>query len=119
MGDLILFGLEVGLSLSASIFVLVYLGGLLKSMLTEVCGTEERADFWLGFSKLVFVFFPLLVVIYAGNYSWTSAGITSQMLRGITSKVILGELITLSIVGFVIWMSATSQGKEENEKEVV
>ncbi|MDH3975588.1 MAG: hypothetical protein OEV42_15020 [Deltaproteobacteria bacterium] len=118
MEDLVLFGLEVGLSLAASIFVLIYLGGLLKSILTDLCGTEERADFWLGFSKLIFLFFPLLVVIFSSNHSLASTGITSQMLRSIISKVILGELVTLSIVGFVLWMTISTTPQEKSQESI-
>lgn len=115
MEDIILFCVEVVLSLAASIFILIYLGGLLKSMLDELCGTKERGAFWFGFSKLVFIFLPLLVVIYYGDGYCAKTGVTSQMLRDMASRVIFGELITLATIGFVLWRTISSKNRKEKQ----
>ena len=115
MTDIILFCAEVGFSLVASTFVLFYLGSLLKQILVDLCGTEERANFWLVFSKLVFLFLPLLIVVFNGSNKAIITGVTAQVLRDILSRVLIGELTALCMVGFVLWQSISSRSKKEKD----
>ena len=114
MTDIILFCAEVGFSLAASALVLIYMGALLKRMLVDLCGTEERAAFWLGFSKLVFIFFPLLVVVFFGGKTEVAASsVTGQMLRDILARVLAGELTALCMVGYVLWQTIAAATKKD------
>ncbi len=118
MEDIILFCVEVGFSLIASFLVLVYLGSLLRQMLIDLCGTEERASFWLGFSKLIFIFLPLLIVVFYSDNEMTVSRVTAQMLRETLSKVLFGELVALCMVGFVLWRSISSKSRYDKSAAV-
>lgn len=118
MEDIILFCVEMGFSLIASVLVLVYLGSLLKQMLLDLCGTEERASFWLGFSKLIFIFLPLLTVVFFSNNDMPVSRVSAQMLRDTLSRILFGELAALCMVGYVIWKSISSKSVKEADEIV-
>lgn len=40
-----------------------YLKAHLKNLLVELCGTEERASFWLAFSNVTLVLVPLIFAL--------------------------------------------------------
>lgn len=103
MNTLIIFGTEVGLSVIISLCIIFYLGKLLRTILVELCGTADRAGFWMGFTKLMFLFLPLMIVLLFSNSTDTEYII--PQIRNILSRVLIGELITLCIVGYVIWKS--------------
>ena len=71
----------------------------------ELCGTADRAGFWIGFTKLMFIFLPLMIVLlFSASDNIAPEHIIPQI-RNILSRVLIGELITLCMVGYVIWKS--------------
>ncbi len=65
MTNSILFVVGVGLTLAASVTAVSYLRPALRSILVELCGTPERAVFWVAFCNLTVVLTP---VIFALQY---------------------------------------------------
>ena len=118
MEEIILFCIELGFSLATSIVVLVYLGTFLRQMLIDLCGNEERASFWLGFSKLIFIFLPLLIVVFFSENDIAVSKVSAQMLRDTLSKVLFGELVALCMVGYVLWKSIASKAKKESDTTI-
>lgn len=116
MNGLILFGTEVGLSLVISLCIILYLGKLLRTILVELCGTADRAGFWMGFTKLMFMFLPLMIVLlFSAGDNIDTEHIISQI-RNILSRVLIGELATLCMVGYVIWKSIRASTMSSWEK---
>lgn len=114
MSELALFGIEVSLVLSSSLIVLIYIGRTLRNILTEICGTNERADFWVGFIKLTFFFLPLLIVLFVGGSISAETSLAEGARRFLT-RLLLGELTTLSVIGFVLWRTIAT--KDRNVKK--
>jgi len=54
----------ITLTLVISIAVTAYLRRSLVAVLTDLCGTRERADFWAGFSAVVLVLAPMIFALY-------------------------------------------------------
>lgn len=59
------FIVEVALTLVISVLLVRYLRPLLRKVLTDLCGTEDRAEFWTAFSNILLIGMPL---IFALNY---------------------------------------------------
>ena len=55
-----LFLVGIGITLLMSLTVVIYLMNPLRKILTELCGTRERADFWLAFSNVALMLTPLI-----------------------------------------------------------
>ena len=65
MNTILSFTLEVVLTLILSTLLVRYLRPYLERILTDLCGTQDRARFWTVFSNLLLIGLP---VIFALNY---------------------------------------------------
>ena len=65
MNTILSFGIQVIFTLVISVLLAGYLRPYLKRVLTDLCGTEDRAQFWTAFSNLFLIGMP---VIFALNY---------------------------------------------------
>lgn len=68
MHDIILFLIEISISLAVSGFVIVSLSLPMQKLLEDICGTETRARFWVAYTKVMLVLAPLLTVFFLGSY---------------------------------------------------
>jgi hypothetical protein len=66
MNTIFSFVIEVALTLAISALLVRYLRPFLRKILIDLCGTEDRAQFWLAFSNILLIGLP---VIFALNYS--------------------------------------------------
>ena len=57
------FLIDVGIVTLLSVTLVVYLKAHLKNLLVELCGTAERASFWLAFSNVTLVLVPLIFAL--------------------------------------------------------
>lgn len=114
MNELALFGFEIALVIGTSFLILLYIGKRLNNILTEICGTAERADFWTGFIRLTFLFLPLLIVLMFGSPTSPEVG-AAETARKLLSRLMLGELMTLSVIGFVLWRTIAAMNRAPQE----
>ncbi len=101
----ILFILGIGLTVASSLAVAVYLRPALRSILVELCGTPQRAVFWVAFCNLAIVLTPMIfamqyvpelkpdrseVIELATQLKWGLAGLLGAMviLGGVLSRFI-------------------------------
>jgi hypothetical protein len=54
---------DVVLAVVISMGIVAYVKGHLGTLLVELCGTAERANFWLAFSHVTLVLVPLIFVL--------------------------------------------------------
>lgn len=108
MDALLLFALEIALCLGISIMLITLLRPLLKDVLTDTCGTEKRAGFWVMFTQLMLIISPLLVVVYFAPTAPISQLNVANELQRALFRTLLGDFIALSVIGKVIWKSITS-----------
>lgn len=98
---MISFVVEVTLTLIISALLVVYLRPFLRKILIDLCGTEDRAQFWMAFSNILLIGLP---VIFALNYS-PLAGSPEALFFEVASKLSgnLGALLFALIgVGFIV-----------------
>lgn len=55
-----LFVLGLGLTLIMALAIVTYLRPQLHKMLVELCGTQERAAFWVSFTNVTITLVPLI-----------------------------------------------------------
>ena len=55
--------IDVGLVAILSTSSVTYVKGHLQNLLVELCGTAERASFWLAFSNVTLVLVPLICAL--------------------------------------------------------
>jgi hypothetical protein len=97
----ILFLLGLLLTLIATFAIVIYLRHPLHRILVELCGTEERAEFWGSFSNVTITLVPL---IFAMQYTpELKAGTTPILELAAQFKwALAGLLAAVLILGWVI-----------------
>ncbi|MGE5464096.1 MAG: hypothetical protein ACM3PS_12115 [Syntrophothermus sp.] len=101
MNMILFFLLEVVLTLILSLLLVGYLRPYLGRVLTDLCGTEDRARFWTAFSNILLIGMP---VIFALNYR-PEAGNSEELFFEVAGKLSgnLGSfLFTLFSIGIAV-----------------
>ena len=117
MNSIIAFLIQVTLTLIIVSLIVGYLRPFLKKILTDLCGTEERAQFWTAFSNILLIGLPL---IFALSYrpELTHSEYLFFNLAGQLSDNLGGLLLAMVCVGIVVSffaLSAPKQPKVENK----
>ena len=94
-----LFLVGIGITLMTSLTTVIYLMNPLRKILTELCGTRERADFWLAFSNVALVLTPL---IFAASCTPDPHGNLVIEIATQLKWSLIGLLTALMITGWVI-----------------
>ena len=63
MNPIYAFSAGIGVTILLSLLVVKYLRSSLKKILVDLCGTIERAEFWLAFTNVALVLVPLTVAL--------------------------------------------------------
>jgi hypothetical protein len=93
--NMIVFAIGLGVSLMLCLLVVSYLNKPLKRILVELCGTEERATFWVQITHLSFVLMALLMAL---GYQPDAEQVLLFQLSHHLSKTLIGMLV---ITGFL------------------
>lgn len=96
-----LFLLGLILTLITAFAIVIYLRRPLHRILVELCGTQERAEFWVSFSNVTITLVPL---IFAMQYTpELKAGTTPVLELAAQFKwALAGLLAAVLILGWVI-----------------
>ncbi|WP_035374411.1 hypothetical protein [Pseudoduganella violaceinigra] len=87
---------EILLPLLAGLAISVYLRGVLRNLLLDLCGTAPRADFWVRVATVLFTAFPLLLAVgfgHSGASDATAAGVLRTTLVLSTAGVVAGVVL--------------------------
>lgn len=60
MNTILVFLAQIVLTIIASLAIAGYIRPVLKRVLVDLCGTEERAQFWTAFSNIMLVALPVI-----------------------------------------------------------
>ena len=101
MNIILFFLLEVILTLSISMLVFRYLRPFLTRILVDLCGTEERAQFWTVFSNIILVGLPLLIALTYQPEATKSEELFFEITHRISGNM-LGFLFALLGIGFIV-----------------
>ena len=113
MSDSIIFTFEIITCLAISGAVIYVINPLLIDVLTETCGTEKRAQFWVRFTDIMLLISPLLMVIFFTHTGETNAPSPLIIFKDTLFRSLLGEFIGLAIIGQIIWKSIRLPGSME------
>lgn len=81
--------------------IVVYLKPHLTSILIELCGSPERANFWMAFSNVTLVLFPLIFAIHQRPLPFLDEPALLQLSRQVEFALI-GLLAGVLAIGFVL-----------------
>ena len=101
MNTIVFFILEVTLTLAISILVFRYMRPFLIRILIDLCGTEERAQFWTVFSNIILVGLPLLISLTYQPEASQAEEIFFEITHRISGNM-LGFLFSLLGVGLIV-----------------
>ncbi|MBI3449308.1 MAG: hypothetical protein HY049_10385 [Acidobacteria bacterium] len=90
----------IALTLAIAVAVTAYLRRSLVAVLTDLCGTRERAEFWAGFSAVVLVLAPMIFALYINpspDGAVHFADIAALIQRGL-----IGLVSALAIIGLTL-----------------
>lgn len=93
------FLLGIGLTVGISGAAVLYLRRSLLPLLTELCGSEERARFWLAFSNVSLLLMPLIIALHSRPEPDNSLVFE---LGAQVAQALGGLLTTLVVLGFVV-----------------
>jgi hypothetical protein len=97
----LLFLVGIGLTLITVFAIVAYLRSPLHSILVELCGTGERAAFWVAFSNVTIILVPL---IFAMQYT-PCLGRGSSAILELAAQLkwaLAGMLFAVLILGWVL-----------------
>ncbi|MBZ5546717.1 MAG: hypothetical protein LAO22_01970 [Acidobacteriia bacterium] len=96
-----LFLVGLGLTLVTAFAIVAYMRSPLHSILVELCGTRERAAFWVSFSNVTITLVPL---IFAMHYTPDLKAGNAAVLELATQLkwALAGLLFAVLILGWVL-----------------
>lgn len=115
MNTIFFFLLEVTLTLSISMLVFRYLRPFLVRILVDLCGTEERAQFWTVFSNIILVGLPLLIALTYQPEANKAEDLFFEITHRISGNM-LGFLFALITTGFIVSVFALVAPRQKETK---
>lgn len=114
--------LQLAIPLAAGLFVTLYLRTAIHRLLVDLCGTEERADFWLRAIGVLTVGTPMvLVLLFGGGIDPQSRYAPSEFADAIRHAMALslgGLLLSVGLVSRIVWKQAVSGSKPSSASEI-
>jgi hypothetical protein len=96
-----LFVIGLVVTMAASALTLGYLRHSLRRILVDLCGTEDRAAFWLAFSNVTLFLIPFLFALHrhpaSGSLAEAIFGIGDQL-----EAALLGLVVSVVALGLVL-----------------
>jgi len=101
MTNVTVFVVGVGSTGLAALCAVTYLTPSLRKVLTDLCGTAERANFWTAFSNLALLLMPLIFALHQIPEGNPEAPLVFQLSRQL-EWAFVGLVATVVMVGLVI-----------------
>jgi len=113
--------LQLAIPLAAGLFVSVYLRDAVYRLLVDLCGTGERADFWLRAIGVLAIGTPMvLVLLFGDSINLESRCVPADFADTIRHTLALslgGVLLSVGLVSRVIWKQAVGGSKPSHVSE--
>jgi hypothetical protein len=97
----ILFLVGIGLTLITVFAIVAYLRSPLHSILKELCGTGERAAFWVAFSNVTIILVPLIFAMQYTPCLRDGSSATLELAAQL-KWALAGMLLAVLILGWVL-----------------
>jgi len=101
MNPVIAFGTGLAVTIGVVLLALLYLRSPLQVILTDLCGTVERARFWTAFSNITLFLVPFALAL---DHQPTTGG-TKTLVFEISDQIesaVIGLIISVMILGMVL-----------------
>ncbi len=82
--------------------IVVYVSKPLRPLLIELCGTAERANFWLAFSNVALILVPLIFALEYTPESGSGRSIVFEMAAQLKYGLV-GFVLTLSFQALMLF----------------
>lgn len=117
MNTIPFFLVQIAVTLILCLAIVGYLRQILRKVLIDLCGTEERAQFWTAFSNILLIVLPVIISLNyrpkAGNFEelfFEMAGKLGDNLGGLLFALV-GIGIMVSFFALVAPKSARMETK--------
>lgn len=115
MSSILFFLLEVTLTLVICMLVFRYLRPFLNRILVDLCGSEERAQFWTVFANIILVGLPLLISLTYQPNANRAEELFFEITRRLSGNM-MGFLFALMCIGFIVsFFALVAPRKKETE----
>jgi hypothetical protein len=84
-----------------ALVVMRYLRGIMLRMMTDLCGTEERAEFWVRVCAVLMVLAPLVIVLMAAQNP-----VRCEPDDPVCLELVLRQTIVLAMIGALATIGA-------------
>jgi hypothetical protein len=92
---------QIAIPLLAGIGVATYLRQVTRVLLVDLCGTDERANFWVRTTSILLAGTPLALVLVFGH-SGPSESLT-EVIRQTVTLSLVGILVAVAFLARLIW----------------
>jgi hypothetical protein len=117
MNTAIAFLIEISVTLVIVALVLVYLRPFLRRILLDLCGTDERAQFWTSFTNIIVLALPLLTAL-GFTPSANTGTLTLEVVHQVRSNL-MNFILGLVLIGFILlFFSASASRTPKREKQI-
>jgi hypothetical protein len=101
MTQVSVFVLGLGVTLVATCVVVAYLQGYLRAVLTDLCGTVERANFWTAYSNVTLLLTPLIFAMHYRPAATAMQPVAFELSAQIEAAL-AGLVFSIIVLGFVL-----------------
>jgi hypothetical protein len=101
MNTILSFGIQVFLTLAISVLLVGYLRLFLRKVLIDLCGTEDRAQFWTAFSNLLLIGMPVIFALHFRPEAETTEELFFEIARKLSGNL-AGLLFALISIGLMV-----------------
>lgn len=101
MNSIVSFLIEVTLTLAVSVLIVGYLRPFLRKVLVDLCGTDDRAQFWIAFSNIMLIGMPVILALAYQPEANDMEGLFYEVLRKLGGNL-AGLLFALLGIGLIV-----------------
>ncbi|HMZ06800.1 MAG TPA: hypothetical protein PK078_04210 [Anaerolineales bacterium] len=101
MNTILLFFIQILITLLIAGLVVGYLRPFLRKILVDLCGTEDRAQFWMAFTNTLLIGLPLVIALAYHPEAMQSEELFFDLARKLSGNI-AGLLFALVCTGLVV-----------------
>jgi len=101
MNTIIAFFTELVITFGICLLTFGYLKPFLRRILVDLCGSEERAQFWTAFSSIILIGLPILLALMYQPASPLGVGLFFELTRRVSGNL-MSFMFALVGIGLIV-----------------